>query len=77
MTLNCGRFTVEIKAKGVMNDTKFNKEDLSLFLAELGRVYVDSGNFQRMQGNLPLAYECLDTAKQISGAISSIEKEEK
>ncbi|MBR5835983.1 MAG: hypothetical protein IKY66_07455 [Bacteroidales bacterium] len=73
MTLNCGRFTVEIKAKGVINDTKFNKEDLSLFLSELQMVYTDSANFQRMQGNLPLAYEYLDTAKQIARALSSID----
>ena len=73
MTLTCGRFTVEIKAKGILNDTKFNKEDLSLFLNELQMVYTDSANFQRMQGNLPLAYECLDIAQQLSEAVSSIE----
>ena len=66
MIVQFGDFTVEVKAKGVLDEKKFNKEDLELFLAGLRLTCLDAMNFATGNGN----YESVEEYKKCEEAIS-------
>ena len=65
MKIKIGDYEVEIKAKGVYNKEKFNKQDTMSFLNELSIVYTDSSKFNMGQGYQALAKCYNESGKEI------------
>lgn len=50
MKIIIGEFEVEVKAKGIAEREKYNKDDLEYFLNELSLVYQEASMFNEGQG---------------------------
>ena len=72
MKLTIGNFEVDIKVKGITNSTKYNKEDLELFLMGLQETCLDAMNFVIGNGMMESATEYRNCVEAIDRALEEI-----
>lgn len=72
MKLTIGAFEVDIKAKGITDSAKYNKEDLELFLMGLQETFLNAMNFVIGNGMMETATEYRDCTGAIDRALEEI-----